>query len=197
MPLINSPSKAAWRTNLKKELGAGKPMDQALAIAYSQQRRARRAAGGLVNFGQALQGMARGGCPCGCGAPAGRCTQRLAGGGLARRLAALRRWTEAVKTDPRLAPTEHYLPMAGDQPHGTFAYRDPADASAVAATLEGGAVAPLLLRRQLGGGPGLLNRRTPAGAELTDPGAYRVGFAHGGKACGCQACLSKGGGSCR
>lgn len=41
MPLIQSPTKEAWKSNLKAELGAGKPQKQALAIAFETQRRAR------------------------------------------------------------------------------------------------------------------------------------------------------------
>ncbi len=42
MPLVKSESAKAFRENLKKELAAGKPMKQALAIAYSEQRAARK-----------------------------------------------------------------------------------------------------------------------------------------------------------
>lgn len=38
MPLIKSQSKKAFEHNLKAELQAGKPQDQALAIAYSTKR---------------------------------------------------------------------------------------------------------------------------------------------------------------
>lgn len=48
MPLIKSKSKRAFESNLKAELGAGKPKAQALAIAYSTQRRAKYAQGGTV-----------------------------------------------------------------------------------------------------------------------------------------------------
>lgn len=41
MPLVKSASKEAFSTNVAKERGAGKPIKQALAIAYSTQRRAR------------------------------------------------------------------------------------------------------------------------------------------------------------
>lgn len=41
MPLKKSSSKKAFEANLKKELSAGKPKKQALAIAYSVQRKAR------------------------------------------------------------------------------------------------------------------------------------------------------------
>jgi len=42
MPLIKSTSKQAFKTNIKKEIAAGKPPKQAVAIAYSE----KRAAGG-------------------------------------------------------------------------------------------------------------------------------------------------------
>jgi hypothetical protein len=48
MPLIKSKSRRAFVSNLKAELGAGKPRDQALAIAYAVKRRARRAGGGSI-----------------------------------------------------------------------------------------------------------------------------------------------------
>lgn len=48
MPLIKSKSPRAFTANLKAELSAGKPRDQALAIAYSVKRRA-RAEGGEVD----------------------------------------------------------------------------------------------------------------------------------------------------
>jgi len=40
MPLVKSPSKSAFRKNIKAEVGAGKPVKQALAIAYSVKREA-------------------------------------------------------------------------------------------------------------------------------------------------------------
>ena len=40
MPLKKSPSKAAFQSNLKAEIKAGKPQKQAVAIAYSVQRQA-------------------------------------------------------------------------------------------------------------------------------------------------------------
>jgi len=47
MPLIKSKSDAAFKSNLKAELAAGKPKNQSLAIAYRIQRGApRKAAGG-------------------------------------------------------------------------------------------------------------------------------------------------------
>lgn len=42
MPLKKSSSKKAFEYNLKKELKAGKPKKQALAIAYSVKRKASR-----------------------------------------------------------------------------------------------------------------------------------------------------------
>lgn len=42
MPLKKSKSKKAFEYNLKKELMAGKPKKQALAIAYSVKRKASR-----------------------------------------------------------------------------------------------------------------------------------------------------------
>jgi hypothetical protein len=40
MPLVKSPSKAAFRQNIKAEVKAGKPVKQAVAIAYSVKRAA-------------------------------------------------------------------------------------------------------------------------------------------------------------
>ena len=40
MPLVKSPSKGAFRTNIKAEMAAGKPVKQAVAIAYSVKREA-------------------------------------------------------------------------------------------------------------------------------------------------------------
>jgi len=40
MPLIKSTSKRAFTENVKKELAAGKPKKQALAIAYSTKKAA-------------------------------------------------------------------------------------------------------------------------------------------------------------
>lgn len=39
MPLKKSGSKKAFKYNVKKEMHAGKPQDQALAIAYSVKRK--------------------------------------------------------------------------------------------------------------------------------------------------------------
>jgi hypothetical protein len=38
VPLVKSPSKAAFRKNIKAEVKAGKPVKQAVAIAYSVKR---------------------------------------------------------------------------------------------------------------------------------------------------------------
>jgi len=40
MPLVKSTSKQAFRKNIKAEVSAGKPVKQAVAIAYSVQRKA-------------------------------------------------------------------------------------------------------------------------------------------------------------
>ncbi len=42
MPLVKSSSKQAFRENVKREMHAGKGQKQALAIAYSVMRKARR-----------------------------------------------------------------------------------------------------------------------------------------------------------
>ena len=42
MPLVKSPSKEAFRKNIKAEM-SGKPQKQAVAIAYSVQRKAQSA----------------------------------------------------------------------------------------------------------------------------------------------------------
>ena len=40
MPLVKSASKDAFRKNVKAEMAAGKPQQQAVAISYSVQRQA-------------------------------------------------------------------------------------------------------------------------------------------------------------
>ena len=40
MPLVKSPSPMAFRKNIKAEVKAGKPVKQAVAIAYSVKREA-------------------------------------------------------------------------------------------------------------------------------------------------------------
>ncbi len=42
MPLVKSPSKEAFRKNVKAEIAAGKPQKQAVAIAYSTKREAQK-----------------------------------------------------------------------------------------------------------------------------------------------------------
>jgi hypothetical protein len=42
MPLVKSASKGAFRANLKAEIKAGKPAKQAVAIAYSVQRKSKK-----------------------------------------------------------------------------------------------------------------------------------------------------------
>ena len=45
MPLVKSPSKQAFRKNVKAEVASGKPQKQALAVAYSVQRKAAATSG--------------------------------------------------------------------------------------------------------------------------------------------------------
>lgn len=45
MPLVKSPGKKAFRENVKTEVAAGKPIKQAVAIAYSEQRKAAKKTG--------------------------------------------------------------------------------------------------------------------------------------------------------
>ena len=42
MPLMKSTGKAAFRKNIKAEVAAGKPVKQAVAIAYSVKREAQK-----------------------------------------------------------------------------------------------------------------------------------------------------------
>jgi hypothetical protein len=42
MPLKHSASKKAFKENIKAEIKAGKPQKQAVAIAYSEKRRAKK-----------------------------------------------------------------------------------------------------------------------------------------------------------
>jgi uncharacterized protein with WD repeat len=46
MPLIKSKSDKAFKSNIKAEIAAGKPQKQAVAIAYSVKRAAKKADGG-------------------------------------------------------------------------------------------------------------------------------------------------------
>ena len=43
MPLVKSTSKKAFEKNIKAEVKAGKPVKQAVAIAYSEKREAEKA----------------------------------------------------------------------------------------------------------------------------------------------------------
>ena len=42
MPLKKSKSKAAFKSNIRAEVDAGKPVKQAVAIAYSVKRKAKK-----------------------------------------------------------------------------------------------------------------------------------------------------------
>jgi hypothetical protein len=46
MPLEKSKSKAAFKQNVKTEIAAGRPPKQAVAIAYSEQRRSSKRGAG-------------------------------------------------------------------------------------------------------------------------------------------------------
>jgi hypothetical protein len=62
MPLINKPSKKAFESNMKSEMAAGKPQDQALAIAYNVKRKKKKmASGGSVDSGSKDMYLASGG----------------------------------------------------------------------------------------------------------------------------------------
>jgi hypothetical protein len=49
MPLIKSKSDKAFKSNVKAEIAAGKPPKQAVAIAYSTKRMAKKASGGSTS----------------------------------------------------------------------------------------------------------------------------------------------------
>jgi hypothetical protein len=49
MPLIKSKSDKAFKSNIKAEVAAGKPVKQAVAIAYSTKRAVKKARGGSTN----------------------------------------------------------------------------------------------------------------------------------------------------
>ena len=49
MPLIKSKSDKAFKSNIKAEIAAGKPQKQAVAIAYSTKRAAKKATGGSLD----------------------------------------------------------------------------------------------------------------------------------------------------
>lgn len=48
MPLMHSKSKKAFKHNVEAEVHAGKPVKQAVAIAYSEKRHVKKAHGGKV-----------------------------------------------------------------------------------------------------------------------------------------------------
>lgn len=50
MPLVKSKSEKAFKQNIKAEVKAGKPVKQAVAIAYDVQRRAKKSKGGTVKW---------------------------------------------------------------------------------------------------------------------------------------------------
>ena len=50
MPLVKSKSAKAFKENIKREIAAGKPQKQAVAIAYSVKREAKKAKGGNVSL---------------------------------------------------------------------------------------------------------------------------------------------------
>ena len=49
MPLIKSKSEKAFKSNIKAEVKAGKPVKQAVAIAYDVKRRSKKASGGSMH----------------------------------------------------------------------------------------------------------------------------------------------------
>jgi len=48
MPLIKSKSNSAFKKNIKTEVKEGKPVKQAVAIAYSEKRAAGKKDGGVI-----------------------------------------------------------------------------------------------------------------------------------------------------
>ena len=50
MPLIQSKSPKAFKSNIKAEIASGKPQKQAVAIAYAVKRKAKKADGGKVDM---------------------------------------------------------------------------------------------------------------------------------------------------
>lgn len=48
MPLVKSGSNKARSQNIRTEIEAGKPVKQAVAIGYAQQRRSRKGGGGIL-----------------------------------------------------------------------------------------------------------------------------------------------------
>jgi hypothetical protein len=67
MPLEKGKSEKAFTHNIKAEMHAGKPQNQALAIAYSMKRKAKKASGGTVESGDETMNMAQGGMCPNCG----------------------------------------------------------------------------------------------------------------------------------
>ena len=61
MPLVHGKSKKTFSKNVATEMEHGKPQKQALAIAYSVQRRKKKASGGSVESGSHDMNMAHGG----------------------------------------------------------------------------------------------------------------------------------------
>jgi hypothetical protein len=61
MPLMKRKSEKAFKHNIEAEMHSGKPQKQALAIAYSVKRRAKKASGGAVQSGSRDMNMAEGG----------------------------------------------------------------------------------------------------------------------------------------
>lgn len=53
MPLIKGKSEKAFKENIRAEVKAGKPVKQAVAIAYDVQRRAKKAEGGSSRVNEA------------------------------------------------------------------------------------------------------------------------------------------------
>lgn len=53
MPLMKSKSEKAFKENIKREIAAGKPQKQAVAIAYDVQRRSHKADGGSSRVNEA------------------------------------------------------------------------------------------------------------------------------------------------
>src|ERR1700679_2018645 len=61
MPLMKRRSEKAFKHNIEAEMHAGKPQKQALGIAYSVKRKAKKAAGGSVQSGSKDMNMNSGG----------------------------------------------------------------------------------------------------------------------------------------
>lgn len=61
MPLLKKKSRKAFEHNVKAEMDAGRPQNQALAISYSVKRKAKKASGGTVESGSKDMNYAEGG----------------------------------------------------------------------------------------------------------------------------------------